>query len=128
VIAGTATALPPHHYDQVELAELAQRLLPELDIEPGTLARFFRRVGVRSRHLALPAHAYRDLDGLASRSRAWFEVATELGEQCVLRALEAAEVEGNQLHELMTTTVTGLAVPSLEARLMNRLELPRELV
>jgi alkylresorcinol/alkylpyrone synthase len=123
-IVAAGTALPRHRYDQDQLADLALRVLPDLERRPGTLARFFRRVGVRERFLALPAEAYARLDGLESRNRAWLEVSMGLAEQATSRALERAGLQASEVGALISTTVTGLAVPSLEARLMNRMPFP----
>jgi alkylresorcinol/alkylpyrone synthase len=98
---------------------LARELLPALDVSNAALERLFVAVGVGERHLALPAEAYRELDGLADRNDAWIEVAKQLGEQVVRAALAEAELEPSAVALLVTTTVTGLAVPSLDARLMN---------
>lgn len=116
--------MPPNHYTQSALVDLARELLPDVAIEPAVLARFFRTVGVRERYLALPAEAYRGLDGLEARSKAWLEVATELGERAIRAALDEVGLDPAEVGELTTTTVTGLAVPSLDARLMNRIPFP----
>ncbi len=126
-IVATRTALPPHRYDQVELAEAARHLFPGRALRPGVLARFFERVGVRSRHLALPASGYAELDGFGRRSEVWLEVATALGEEALRGALEESGLEPRELGQLVTTTVTGVAVPSLDARLMNRIPFAPEL-
>lgn len=126
-VVGTSVRLPPHRYTQAELAEIASRTLPELSMEAGVLARLFGRVGVESRHLALPAERYAELTGLEDRSRAWLEVATELGRDAVQALLDESDVEAREIGQLTTTTVTGIAVPSLDARLMNRLPFARSL-
>jgi alkylresorcinol/alkylpyrone synthase len=120
-IIGTATALPPHRYGQRELAEVALRLMPQLTVEPAVLTRFFRRVGVEQRFLSLPAEEYIALDGLQKRNDAWLATALPLAEQVVQRALAEAELEASDVGTLYSTTITGISVPSLEARLMNRL-------
>jgi alkylresorcinol/alkylpyrone synthase len=120
-IVGTATALPPHRYDQRELARVAQRLLPELDVDPAVLSRFFRRAGVEQRYLALPAERYAELTGLGKRNDAWLEAALPLAERAVTAALADAGLSPKDVGIFFSTTITGLAVPSLEARLMNRL-------
>jgi alkylresorcinol/alkylpyrone synthase len=120
-IAGVATALPQHRYGQEELAEVARALLPELSLETATLQRFFRRVGVRQRFLALSAQEYGELCGFGSRNDAWLRVAQALAERALRNALDRAHMRAQDISLLMTTTVTGLAVPSLDARLMNRL-------
>lgn len=119
-IASVATALPAHRYGQKELAAIARALSPQLALDEATLLRFFQRAGVKERYLALEASAYRKLTGFGARNAAWLEVALTLGEHAVRRALDRAEVDARDVALLMTTTVTGLAVPSLDARLMNR--------
>jgi alkylresorcinol/alkylpyrone synthase len=96
-------------------------LLPELDVDERALQRFFRHVGVKQRYLALPAEAYAALNGLAAKNAAWLAHAVPLAERAVLGALAQAQLSPADVSLLMSTTVTGIAVPSLEARLINRL-------
>ena len=123
----TSVALPSHCYRQDELARFAARMMPELQRREGFLERLFERVGVESRHLALPAEEYAELEGLEERNRAWLEVATELGLRAVSALLDEAGVPARDIGHLTTTTVTGIAVPSLDARLMNLLPFRRSL-
>lgn len=120
-VAATAVAFPRHRYTQAELADAAQRVLPPGMLRDGALARFFSRVGVEARALALPAEAYGGLRGLKQRNDAWIEVALELGERAVADVLAEAGLAPRDVSLLATTTVTGIAVPSIDARLMNRL-------
>jgi alkylresorcinol/alkylpyrone synthase len=120
-IAGTCSALPAHRYGQGELAGVVRALLPELEVDEQVLRRFFRQVGVKQRYLALPAQGYRELTGLAQRNAAWLAHALPLAERAVLGALAQARLAPEDVSLLMSTTVTGIAVPSLEARLINRL-------
>lgn len=122
VIAATGTGVPTHVYSQDQLIELARELLPKLEVSDAALERLFAAVGVEQRHLALPAAAYRELDGFEARNRAWIEVAKQLGEQVVRATLAEAELDASAVALLVTTTVTGIAVPSLDARLMNVIE------
>jgi alkylresorcinol/alkylpyrone synthase len=120
-VGGTGTALPPHRYTQQDLAELATEVLPGLATERDTLIRLFARVGVKHRHLALPATAYATLKGLEARNAAWLDVAIPLAIESLGEALNDAGLQPADVDALFTTTVTGVAVPSLDARLMNRL-------
>ena len=123
----TSVALPPHRYRQGELARIASRTMPALERREGLLERLFERVGVESRHLALPAEEYAALEGLEARNRAWLEVATELGLRAVSALLDESGVAASDVGQLTTTTVTGIAVPSIDARLMNLLPFHRSL-
>jgi alkylresorcinol/alkylpyrone synthase len=120
-VGGTGTALPPHRYTQQDLAELATEVLPGIARQKDTLVRLFARVGVKHRHLALPAAAYRTLTGLEARNAAWLDVAIPLAIESLGEALNDAGLQPADVDALFTTTVTGIAVPSLDARLMNRL-------
>jgi alkylresorcinol/alkylpyrone synthase len=122
-IVGTATALPRHRYDQAELARVARKLLPELDVDEKVLQRFFRHAGVEQRYLALPAERYAELRGFGARNDAWLEAALPLAEQVTRAALEDAGLAPEDVGVFFSTTITGLAVPSIEARLMNRMAL-----
>ncbi|NOT44928.1 MAG: type III polyketide synthase [Acidobacteria bacterium] len=120
-IAATSTAFPPHYYSQTEIAEA----LLELTAGPGghrqAVRRFSDAVSVHGRYLALPIAEYMERPGFGRRNDAWIQVALELGETAVRQLLARATVEPDRIGLFATTTVTGLAVPSLEARLMNRL-------
>lgn len=121
VVCGTATALPPNRYDQQALAHAALAALPGLATQADVLQRLFSRVGVEQRHLALSADAYASLSGLQARNDAWLDAALPLATTVATRALADAGLSPADVDALWTTTITGLAVPSLDARLMNRL-------
>jgi alkylresorcinol/alkylpyrone synthase len=129
VVAGTGACLPTHVYSQAQLAALAGELLGEGGASPAAVARLFRAVGVEQRHLALPVARYQALDGFADRCAAWLEVGLELAERAIRAALTDAgagagqrSVDPAEVALLVSTTVTGFAVPSLDAHLMNRIE------
>lgn len=127
-IVATACALPEHRYDQRDLAAIAARTLPEGIARGPAIQRFFQRVGVRSRHFALPVERYAALRGLRERNDAWIETALALGERVVRSALAQAGLEAHDVGLISTTTVTGIAVPSIEARLMNRVPFAEDMV
>jgi alkylresorcinol/alkylpyrone synthase len=115
-IAGTSAILPRHRYEQEALAKRASALIPERN---GATLRLFQNVGVGTRHLALPIEEYTKLGGFEQRSRVFVEVATELGADAIRSVLDEAGLSASEIGMLATTTVTGIAVPSLDARLMN---------
>lgn len=94
--------------------------MPSAQLKPQVLERFFRRVGVEQRYLSLPAERYTELTGLQKRNDAWLATALPLAQTVVTDALADADIAVSDIGALFSTTITGLAVPSLEARLMNR--------
>ncbi len=126
-IVATATALPRHHYKQRDLAMLAAQYIGGSKHRETAVERFFDRVGVGERNLALPAEQYATLGGMERRSKAFIEVATELGVKTITSLLAESGISARDVTQLTTTTVTGIAVPSLDARLMNLLPFPTSL-
>jgi alkylresorcinol/alkylpyrone synthase len=80
-----------------------------------------RAVRVSGRYLALPLEEYRPLVRFQQRNDAWIRVATELSEQVAREALERAGLTPRDVDHVFFVTVTGIATPSIEARLANRM-------
>ena len=79
---------------------------------------------VEFRHLALPAQDYAEVCSDFGRSNdAFITHGTELAAQAVEGALKQAGVDAQDVDLILSTTITGLAVPSIDARLMGRLPL-----
>ena len=120
-------AFPPHFYSQDELlAALRDRWAAEHH-NPDRLDRLHRNVLVSGRHLALPIEDYDGLTTWGRANDAWIRVAQDVGAAALDEALERARVGRKDLGALFTVTVTGIATPSLDARLVNRLGLSNNL-
>ncbi len=89
----------------------------------GLLDRLHRNSGVDTRHTVLPLAEYGTLGGVAITNDRYIEEATTLGERALRDALDAAGVDPQDVDLLMLTSVTGVAVPSIDARLISRLGL-----
>jgi alkylresorcinol/alkylpyrone synthase len=85
---------------------------------PDRIERFFTRTGVEGRHLVLPIEAYAGLGGFSERSTLWLKHALELGHAVVEGALTRAGLAASEIGLFVSNSVTGIAVPSLEARIM----------
>lgn len=120
-LIGSEVLFPDHHYSQDELLDALIELWGEELFNPERLRDFFKNVKVGARHLALPKERYRTVRDFAARNHAFREVALNLLERMVPSLLADAELTYAAPSYLVSTTVTGLAVPTLEARLMNRL-------
>lgn len=123
-IAAVGTALPPHHYDQEQLLAAFRRHWAERHFNLERLEQLHRNVLVGGRHLALPMERYEQLRTWGEANDAWIEVAQEVGGAAVRQALERAGLRPDDVDALMVVSVTGIATPSLDAMLVNRLGLP----
>jgi alkylresorcinol/alkylpyrone synthase len=122
-ILGVSTAFPSNYYTQTELMHALLSLAKEQQgLDPARVQKLFAGVKVHGRHLALPLARYAELDGFGERNREWLRAALELSERAVRECLEHAGLAPNEVQLFASSSVTGLAVPSIEARLMNRLE------
>jgi alkylresorcinol/alkylpyrone synthase len=126
-IVAVHTGLPEHYYDQETLITALLERWGKRYHNPQRIADFQRHVLVGGRHLALPLEAYPDQVGFGAQNDAWIGAALPLAERVVRGVLDDAELPADELDLVLSTTVTGLAVPSLEARLMNRLPLRPDL-
>lgn len=116
-IAAVAPALPDHAYTQAEItAELASLIAPE-DKRP-VLERFHRNSGIATRHTVLPIESYRDLGGFTHANEIWIEEGTRLAARALTSALAAAGLGPEDVDFLLFTSVTGVAAPSIDARLV----------
>src|SRR5271168_4168049 len=123
-IASAASAFPKHYYTQKFLLERLQDYWGNELKNPLLLARLHRNVTVDGRYLAIPAEQYVDIKTWGQANDIWIKVAQELGEQALCLALHNAGLETSDLGCLLFTTVTGVASPSIDALLINRMKLP----
>ncbi len=123
-IASVDRAFPPHYYDQESLREALGRVWSRKLFNPRRLRQLHENVLVGGRHLALPIEDYERLDSWGAANDAWIRVAEDVGERAVRDALERAGLTPDEVDSFIFTSVTGIATPSLDARLMNRLGLP----
>jgi alkylresorcinol/alkylpyrone synthase len=126
-IASAASAFPKHYYSQKVLLEKLKEYWGDRLRNPQTLARLHRNVTVEGRHLAMPPENYYEIETWGQANDAWIEVARELGEQALCRALHHAGLDAQELGALLFVSVTGIASPSIDAMLINRMGLPKNI-
>jgi len=125
-IAAVGRAFPPHYYDQDQLLVSFREHWAGKHFNMKRLERLHRNVLVGGRHLALPMEDYPRLETWGQANDAWIRVAQGVGAAAVRDALERAGLGVEDVDALYTVTVTGVATPSLDARLVNRLGLRRD--
>ncbi len=115
--------LPKHYADQEQLIAAFRGLWAKKHFNLERIEELHRAVQVSGRHLAIPLAEYDALESFSARNDAWTKVATELGAEAIGAALAQAGLQPRQVDHLFFVTVTGIATPSIDARLINRLGL-----
>jgi alkylresorcinol/alkylpyrone synthase len=126
-IVSTGTALPPHYYPQETLvAAFREHWGPRLE-RFSVLERLHVATSVDGRYLTLPIEAYPKLKRWGEANDIWIDAAQELGQQAICRALDAAAIERDRVAALFFVSISGICSPSIDARLVNRMHLSRNI-
>ena len=127
VIRSVGRALPANWVDQETLIAALRAWWEQHHFNVERLADLHRAVRVKGRYLALPMAEYPALDTFRKSNDAWIRAGTDLGAEAVRDGLARAGLSPRDVDHLFFVTVTGLATPSLDAKLANRLGLPAHL-
>lgn len=123
-IASVGTAFPPHRYAQSEIAEaLTFRWAGKLE-EPRLVSRLFANCGVDFRYLVYPLETYPTLKGFGQTNTAWIGAAVNLAEAAIENALAPLGLTAADVSAIFFASVTGIASPTIDARLVNRMPFP----
>jgi alkylresorcinol/alkylpyrone synthase len=122
-ISAVGRAFPENYYDQETLIAAFKKHWSDRHFNLNRLEDLHRHVLVGGRHLALPLEAYEKLESFTESNRAYIEVSKELGARAIRDALETAGLEPADIDHLFFVTTTGIATPSIDASLINRLKL-----
>jgi len=115
--------LPAHRYAQSEVTEVFAEVLAPHKPNLPLLQRMHSNAGVEFRHLALPLERYPELKDFGASNDEFIRVAVDLGARAVEEALAAAGLAPRDVDLVVSATITGLAVPSVEARIAARIGL-----
>lgn len=118
-ILSVATANPPFRLPQPEAAARAKQLYPHLK----KLWGLYDNTGIDVRYCCEPIDWYLSPHSWEDRTASFHRHALDLLEQVTIKATDSAGITLDAIDTIMTSTTTGLAVPSLDAMLLNRLKL-----
>lgn len=117
-ILAVRSAFPPYRYPQAALTRKVAEITGMGPAKRTLLERLHRNAGVATRHTVLPLAEYGTIDGIGPANDRYIAEATALGERALRAALNDAGACASDVDLLVVTSVTGVAVPSLDARLI----------
>jgi alkylresorcinol/alkylpyrone synthase len=126
-IASVASALPQNYYSQADITAALKEHWESDFCRPATIDRLHSRMGVEGRALSLPLDAYREERSWGVTNSIWIQAAQALGETAIRRALAETRLPHDRLGAFFFVSVTGIASPSIDARLVNRMRLPKSI-
>ncbi len=122
-IAAAHGVVGPYGYRQDEITEVFSSMVSPDGAQRQLIDRIHRATGVRHRNLAIPLEAYAELAGFGAANDEFIRVGLDLGAAAIQGALARAHLEAADVDIVMSTSVTGIAAPSLEAMLVTRIGL-----
>jgi alkylresorcinol/alkylpyrone synthase len=123
-ITGIATAVPPHALDQADVSERVRAQFSHSSVV-SRLMPVFANTGIERRYSCVPIDWYYDEHRWPDRNAIYRESAVSLLEDAALRALLAAGRRVGDVDTIVVVSTTGIATPSLDALLMERLPFKR---
>ena len=120
-LVSLATAVPPNVFLQKDVLAAAWKVfgprLPQFE----TLSSIFANTGIVKRHGVKPFDWYLERRGWPERTKAFLEGAEALFVDAAEKALANAQLSARNIDTIVTVCSTGIATPSLEARIAGRM-------
>jgi len=118
-----ATAVPTHVVEQAEAKAVARRAFGGRPALFDRLAGVFDNAGIAKRHIVTPIDWYERSHGWAERNALYLRAAEELFLEAASKAIAEAGLSPDEIDGVVTVSTTGIATPSLEARVGQRVGL-----
>jgi len=120
------TAVPPYPVDQGHAARRAA-LLFEGHPEVLRLLSVFDNTGIETRYSCVPIEWYTRAHGWKERTELYLKNSVDLLEKAALDCLAEARLQREDIDAIVVASTTGIATPSLDALLIERMGLRRDI-
>ena len=118
-----ATAVPPHVVEQADAKACAREAFGGRKALFDRLSGVFDNAGIARRHVVAPLDWYLHEHGWHDRNAVYLEAAEQLFIDAATAAIEKAGLKPSDIDGVVSVSTTGIATPSLEARVAQRVGL-----
>jgi alkylresorcinol/alkylpyrone synthase len=115
-----ATAVPPHVVEQSEAKARAREAFGGKKALFDRLSGVFDNAGIARRHIVAPPDWYMSSHGWHDRNALYLEATEQLFIDAATAAIEKAGLKPNDIDGVVIVSTTGIATPSLDARVADR--------
>jgi alkylresorcinol/alkylpyrone synthase len=117
-----ATEVPRYELRQEDVMPRVQIYLPGVDKSAlERLMPIYENAGIERRFSCVPPEWYGEPHGWEEKNRLYIENSVDLIEESAAKAMTQSGVSAEELDLIISVSTTGIATPSLDARLMERL-------
>lgn len=122
-ISSVATTVPGHRVGQHTAQQFCHALFHEAYPDIDRLLPVFRNALVENRYFSVPEQWFETDHSFAEKNIQYIETAMELGAAAISACLRNVNLMPQDIDHLFFVSTTGLATPSIDARLINSLRL-----
>jgi alkylresorcinol/alkylpyrone synthase len=120
-LVSLATSVPPHVFHQKQILEAARDVVGDRYPQFEALSSLFANTGILHRYGVKPIEWYLEQRGWPERTRAFLEGAESLFIDVASKAIVRADLTAAEIDTVVTVCSTGIATPTLEARVAGKL-------
>ncbi|MBM7584286.1 alkylresorcinol/alkylpyrone synthase [Bacillus pakistanensis] len=124
-IIAVETTLPPYRISQEQVARFAKNLFSNSFRDINRLLKVFQNGDIESRYFVKDLEWFSRSHTFQEKNDAFIENAVSLGSKAIQACIESQDkLNYDNIDAIITVCTTGLATPSIEARIMNQLPFP----
>ncbi len=122
-IVGVETAVPPYCVQQSDVRDFVHALFREQYHGIERLMTVFENIQIQTRYFSAPLSWFSEQQGFVQSNAAYIETALNISADASYRLLQRHGVRADDVEMIIAVSTTGIATPSLDGKLIQRLKL-----
>jgi alkylresorcinol/alkylpyrone synthase len=121
-IVSTGIAKAPYEYQQKDILPIVRDMFSDRFPDIDRLLRIFENTQIDTRRFCIPLEHFAETIDFKRKNQLYIDNAVKLGMDALKDCLEQVQLSLNEVHHLFFISTTGLATPSIDARILNELD------